>query len=232
MDDLLLQEISLASNWELTILMGGYGTKWAMLSNTPLRKFKKYTYEGGIATPLIAFWPQGIKARNELRHQPAHVIDIMATCLEVSGIDYPDFFKENEIKPLDGKSLVSMFRKDTTLHDALFWEHHGNKGIRKGKWKLVSSYDHKWELYDLEKDRSETTDCAEEHPEIVNQLALLYDDWAGKSDVLPRDELQVKEIPGQENPLIRSDTEMDVYLKTVNKELKKRGLKILNNPDK
>ncbi|NQU51648.1 MAG: arylsulfatase [Bacteroidetes bacterium] len=209
---------------------GGYGTKWAMLSNTPFRKFKKYTYEGGIATPLIAFWPQGIKARNELRHQPAHVIDIMATCLEVSGIDYPDFFKENEIKPLDGKSLVPMFRKDTTLHDALFWEHHGNKGIRKGKWKLVSSYDHKWELYDLEKDRSETTDCAEEHPEIVNQLALLYDDWASKSDVLSRDELQVKEIPGQENPLVRSDTEMDVYLKTVNKELKKRGLKILNNP--
>ena len=210
---------------------GGYGTKWAMLSNTPFRKFKKYTYEGGIATPFIAYWPQGIKVENELRHQPAHVIDIMATCLDVSGIEYPENFKDNKIKSLDGTSLVPMFQKDITIHEALFWEHHGNKGVRQGKWKLVSVYNHEWELYDLEKDRSETSDQSREHPEIVKRLSRLYDDWAKKSDVLPRDELKVKEIPGNENPLVRSDEEMDNYLKIANKELEKRGLKTLQNPE-
>ena len=123
-----------------------------------------------------------------------------------------------------------MFKKDSTIHEALFWEHHGNKGVRQGKWKLVSAYNHEWELYDLEKDRSETSDQSQQHPEIVKKLSGLYDDWAKKNNVLPRDELKVKEIPGNENPLVRSDEEMDNYLKIANKELKKRGLKTLQNP--
>jgi arylsulfatase len=208
---------------------GSYGSQWAMLSNTPFRKFKKYTYEGGIATPFIAFWPNGIKTHNEIRYQPAHVIDIMATCLDVSGIDYPEIYKGNKIKKLDGMSLAPMFRKDTSLHEALFWEHHGNKGVRKEKWKLVSAYNQPWELYNLELDRAETTDLAHENPEIISDLTNLYDDWALNCDVLPRDQLKVQEFPGKENPLVRSEQEMEEYLNTVNEELNKRGYKILQN---
>src|SRR6185436_14083336 len=66
-----------------------YGRGWANVSNTPLREYKHWVHEGGISTPLIAHWPAGIAAKGELRHQPGHLIDVMATCLDVSGAPYP-----------------------------------------------------------------------------------------------------------------------------------------------
>jgi arylsulfatase len=161
-----------------------YGRSWANASNTPFRRFKKWVHEGGISTPLIAYWPKVIKDRNSITHQPGHVIDIMATCCDVAGAEYPNSYKGKQIKPKQGKSLLPIFQgKLRRPHDAIFWEHIGNCAIRQGKWKLVAEKNGSWELYDLENDRSEMNNLVDKYPEKVNELMTLYKDWAKKCGV-------------------------------------------------
>ncbi len=161
-----------------------YGRSWANASNTPFRLYKHWVHEGGIATPLIAHWPAGIKAQGVVTHQVGHIIDIMATCCEVSGADYPGTYKGKEITPLEGRSLLPVFQgKDRTGHEVLYWEHMGNRAIRRGQWKLVSVEDSQWELYDLEADRTELRDLSGKRPELAGELATRYEDWARRCGV-------------------------------------------------
>lgn len=158
-----------------------YGQCWANASNTPFRKFKKYIHEGGIATPLIAHWPLGIdpNLNGTFVRQPTHVIDLMATCVDVGKASYPRVFADKKIIPLEGKSLQPFFRGQPVQRDeALYFEHMGNRGVRDGKWKLVAFKGREWELYDLEKDRTELNDLAKQEPAIVEGLAAKYERWA------------------------------------------------------
>jgi len=170
-----------------------YGLSWANASNTPFRLYKHWVHEGGIATPLIAHWPAVIKKRGGLTNQPGHVIDIMATCCDIGGAAYPKTFKGKEIIALEGKSLLPIFEgRRSDGREAIYWEHEGNRAVRKGKWKLVSKYPGAWELYDMEADRTETKNAAAEHPEVVEELTALYRAWAKRSFVTPWGELQKK----------------------------------------
>lgn len=162
-----------------------YGRGWANVSNTPFREYKHWVHEGGISTPLIAHWPAGIAAKGELRRQPGHLIDILATCLDVAGADYPAEVDGRRITPLAGKSLVPAFADRPIDREALYWEHEGNRAVRKGDWKLVSRYPGGWELYDIARDRTEQHDRAADHPEVVAELKALYDRWAARSQVIP-----------------------------------------------
>jgi len=169
-----------------------YGRAWANASNTPFRLYKHWVHEGGIATPLIIHWPSRIKASGELRHQPGHLIDIMATCIDIAGTEYPSEHKGCRIIPVEGKSLLPAFDNKPIKREALYWEHEGNRAVRKGKWKLVSKYPGQWELYDIQADRTELNNLAGEHPEIVTGLADMYAAWAERSNVKPWHELQRK----------------------------------------
>jgi arylsulfatase A-like enzyme len=165
-----------------------YGLDWANVSNTPFREYKHWVHEGGISTPLIVHWPKGIPAsrRGKLEAQPGHLIDLMATSLEMSGAKYPAEFKGNSIKPLQGVSLVPAFSgKPIKRAEPLFWEHEGNRAIRDGKWKLVAKEDQPWELYDMEQDRTEMNNLAARNPDMVKTLAAKWDAWAARADVLP-----------------------------------------------
>jgi arylsulfatase len=165
-----------------------YGRGWANVSNTPFREYKHWIHEGGISTPLIAHWPAGVRAqhRGKLEHQPAHLIDVMATCVDVSGSKYPTSFSDEKIKPLQGVSLQPAFRDKSLKREApLFWEHEGNRAVRDGKWKLVAKENQPWELYDIQKDRSELHDLAAKNPKKVKALSAEWDAWAARSDVLP-----------------------------------------------
>jgi arylsulfatase A-like enzyme len=156
-----------------------YGQSWANASNTPFRLFKKYTHEGGIATPLVASWPAVIKDKGKLTNQVGHIIDIMATCVDVAGAQYPKTFNANEIIPPEGKSLLPVFRGKTRKpHEYLFWEHQKHEAVRYGKWKLVAERRTHWELYDLEQDRSEMNNLADKYPQIAHRLRLKYEQWA------------------------------------------------------
>jgi len=162
------------------------GMSWATLSNTPFRRYKHFIHEGGISTPFIVHWLAGIppERRGKLEHQPAHLIDVMPTLVEVSGAIYPAEYRGHRILPLEGVSLVPAFL-GRPLHRVkpIFWEHEGNRGVRIGPWKLVMRHTQDWELYHLEADRTEQNNLIEKHPELADLLKKLWDDWAASSFV-------------------------------------------------
>jgi len=172
-----------------------YGPEWANASNTPFRLYKHYTHEGGIASPLIVSWPKGISARGELRAQNSHLIDIMATCLDITGVNYPENFKGNKIQPLEGKSLVPAFMNKPVDREYIFWEHEANRAIRAGNWKLVSKTqkakkftpadENTWELYNMDEDPSETINLGSKYPEKVKELAILWEKQAERTKAKP-----------------------------------------------
>ncbi len=178
-----------------------YGKNWANVSNTPFKKYKHWVHEGGIATPLIVHWPNGIKEIGGMQNQPSHLIDIMATCVDLAGGAYPKTHDENNIIPMEGVSLVPNFSSNTFQRDEpLYWEHEGNRAIRDGKWKLVSRATNaytiwdkvddlpldQWELYDMEADRVELNDLAPLNPKKVLEMSALWMNWARRTGTVPR----------------------------------------------
>ncbi|MEM9657085.1 MAG: sulfatase-like hydrolase/transferase, partial [Planctomycetota bacterium] len=163
------------------------GKSWAWVEDVPFRKFKKYSHEGGVATPLIAHWPAGIAERGGLRTAPAHVIDVMSTIVDVTGGVYPKERNGATITPTAGVSLRPLFAEEAPLQrEALFWEHEGNAAIRHGDWKLVREGARgAWELYDLTIDRTESRNVAAEHPDRIADLAARWHDWAERCRVSP-----------------------------------------------
>ena len=170
----------------------GYGRDWANVSNTPFREYKHFEHEGGISTPLIAHWPAAIGAgtamggqAGHLISEPAHLIDIMATCVELAGGNYPKQHQGNTIQPMEGVSLVPAFTgKSIARKQPLFWEHEGNRAVRVGQWKLVSKHPDGWELYDMTSDRTEMHDVAKKHPERVQEMAVQWNAWASRVGVM------------------------------------------------
>jgi arylsulfatase len=151
------------------------GPGFSSAANTPFRRHKTWVHEGGISTPLVVHWPRGIAARGELRHTPAHAIDIVPTILELAGTDKPKQWEGEPIPPAPGRSLVPALAADVTIErDCLWWLHEGNRAIRVGDWKLVAAKGDPWELYDLRTDRAESDNLAEVHPEKVKELKGLW----------------------------------------------------------
>jgi arylsulfatase len=208
------------------------GMNWATLNNTPFARYKHFTHEGGIATPLVAHWPAGIddgpdpfevrrgspdpaKTRDrrllgalgagDLRsvavtgsgdpattvgkggrmfNEPGHLIDVMATAVDLAGAKYPAKYKGNEILPMEGVSLRPAFAgKSLERKQPIFWEHEGNKAVRDGKWKLVQRHKLPWQLYDMEADRTEQRDLIKEQPEIAKKLEAAWNAWAARTFV-------------------------------------------------
>jgi arylsulfatase len=162
----------------------GYEYNWANVSNTPFRSFKHWEQEGGISTPFIVYAPSKV-APNTFVHAPSHIIDIQPTLLALAGVTYPATFQGNTLVPQEGQSLQAAFEGKTyTGHDVLYWEHQGNRAVRKGDWKIVSSYpDNVWELYNIKDDRTELHNLASGQPEKVKELENLYHAWAAKAGV-------------------------------------------------
>jgi arylsulfatase len=148
--------------------------------------YKHWVHEGGIASPLIVHWPKRIKDGGALRHEPGHVIDIMATCVELAGAEYPSRCRGREIQALEGRSLLPVFQGRSIDREAIYWEHEGNRAVRRGKWKLVAKgRKGPWELYDMAADRTETNDLAGVHPDRVKEMAAMWQAWAERTNVLP-----------------------------------------------
>ncbi len=167
-----------------------YGVPWANVSNTPFRYYKHWVHEGGISSPLIAHWPHGIAGGGQWTDHVGHLMDIMATCVDVAGARYPKTFDGHEITPMEGTSLAPLFAGQLAQGhpEGLYWEHEGNRAVRLGNWKLVSKRsapeNGRWELYDMAADRSELNDLASAMPEKVDELAGMWRAWADRVGVV------------------------------------------------
>lgn len=171
-----------------------YRLPWANASNTPFRLFKHWTHEGGISTPLIVHWLEGVVTSGRMSDRPGQLMDIMATCIEVAGAEYPLQFKGNEIYNLEGESLLPSIKNQSDERESvMFWEHEANRTVRSGDWKLVLKaseeypFDGKWELYNLADDRTEMHDLAETYPEKVDEMKTMWEDCAQRIKVYPLD---------------------------------------------
>ncbi|MBW8682798.1 arylsulfatase [Chitinophaga rhizophila] len=165
------------------------GRRWANVANTPFRYAKAESYEGGVRTPFIAYWPAGIKARKgSISRQPGHVMDLMATFTDIAGARYPAVYKGQQIVPMQGISLKPVLHNKTMRgHTILCNEHFGARYIRSGQWKMVMrNGDKTWQLYDTEKDETELNDVAAAHPAIVKMLDGEWGKWARSHHVLPK----------------------------------------------
>ncbi|HVU56431.1 MAG TPA: arylsulfatase [Puia sp.] len=166
------------------------GPRWANVANTPYQLWKAESYEGGVHTPLIAFWPAGIKAKKgSFNTHVGHVMDFMSTFVELAGARYPSEYKGHPIPPTPGVSLVPGFSGQATRgHEELFNEHFDARYAREGDWKIVSrpGRDSVWRLFDLSVDGSETMDLAAKYPEKVRRLDSLWRRWANTHFVYPK----------------------------------------------
>jgi arylsulfatase A-like enzyme len=162
------------------------GMCWATLANTPFWRYKHFTHEGGVATPLIVHWPNGIAKdrENKLEPQPGHLVDIMPTVVELTGAKYPAEFKGHKIQPEEGTSLVpAIAGKPIDRQQPIYFAHEGNRGLRDGKWKLVMKFKGPWELYDMEADRTERHNVIKENPDCAEKMIANWDAWAKRADV-------------------------------------------------
>jgi len=162
-------------------LWSSLGGNWANVSNTPFRYYKNFSYEGGINTPLIANWTAKIKPGTFSRF-PGHFIDIMATYVDIAGVDYPSEFNGMEVTPMQGVSLLPAFLgEDPERSEPLFWEWRNGQAVRHRNWKLVKEgLDQEWDLYHLAEDPTETNNLASEYPEKVEELDQFFGDWKRK----------------------------------------------------
>jgi arylsulfatase A-like enzyme len=164
------------------------GQCWATLANTPFWRYKHFTHEGGIATPLIVHWPVGFPAERQgkLEHQPGHLVDIMPTVLEVTGTKYPKEYRGHAIQPVEGMSLVPAIEGDAIQRkQPIYFAHEGNRALRDGKWKIVMKFKGPWELYDLEADRTERHNLIDAKPALAKKMIAQWDAWATRADVDP-----------------------------------------------
>ena len=143
---------------------------------------------------MIVQWPKGLTvAKGSFCPTVGHLMDLMPTFLELAGARYPGEFNGNEIHRLPGQSLVPIFTGKDIPREAICYEHEANRAIRKDNWKLVSRavfrppYTGQWELYDLEKDRTETHNLAGQYPDMVTEMAAMWDNWAKENFVYPLD---------------------------------------------
>lgn len=165
-----------------------YGRGWANLSNTPYRLFKQHDHEGGIRTPLIMHWPEGIRQPGRFVRQVGHNMDIAATLLEIAGVDPLETHRGGSGRSLDldGKSLLPiLYNQQREGHEVLFWRWARGRAVRQGDWKLVARDDDPWELYNLEVDGTELENLAAQHPGRVRELSSAWERWAGGADRVP-----------------------------------------------
>ena len=173
-----------------------YGSGWANAGNTPWRLYKHFNHEGGIRTPMIVHWPAGVADKGALRPQVGHIIDVMATVVDVAQVSYPTENQGVKIQPMEGRSLLPALRNESIQRaEPLFFEHERSRAVRDGKWKLVSLQDDAWELYDLEADPTEMRNLLGTQKAKAQELMGKWNAWAARCHVDTGEAKQVVESP-------------------------------------
>ena len=155
---------------------GSVGHNWAHAQNTPLRRYKANVHEGGACTPAIVHWTKGVAKPGTITRQRGHVVDLMATCLELAGVSYPSQFRGKSIQPHESLSLVPVITGGMQDRDhAYYFNHGGSHALIQGDWKIVRERRGPWALYNLRQNRTETLNLAEAEPARVRKMAALWE---------------------------------------------------------
>ena len=171
--------------------MGGPGTYhsvgsgWANASNTPWRLYKHYNHEGGIRSPCIVHWPAHFDHKGVVHNAPLHLVDVLPTCLEAAGVEYPQTHQGRAVAPAAGVSALPVLRNGAPPGRPLFFEHEGHRAVVEGNWKLVALRHSEWELYNLASDPTELNNLAADQPERTARMGQLWDRWAEQNQVTP-----------------------------------------------
>jgi len=184
-----------------------YDASWANAGNTPFRLYKQNQHEGGISSPMIAHWPTGLKTEpGSITNQAGHLIDFMATFIDVAGAKYPNHVGERKIDPLQGKSLIPILAgQQREGHETLYFHFGTDRALRQGPWKLVSAKLGRWELYNLKDDRNELNDLSSKNRDRVKSMSTTWFDIAKNVDRLGNNAL--KPVKDKLSPLMfRKDT--------------------------
>ena len=169
------------------------GPGWSNCANAPFRRHKIWVHEGGVATPLVASWPNGIQSQNELRHDLGHCVDFLPTIMDLAGVKQEDIPLPPGAPPLAGQSLVPTLEHDGSVERShIYFHHEGNRALRVGKWKIVAGSESNrglpndpWSLYDLSTDRCEMIDLSKEHPEKCEEMQRLWQKYEDKYRTIP-----------------------------------------------
>jgi arylsulfatase len=201
-----------------------YPTGWATAFSTPFQMFKRYSqFAGGTCDPMVISWPKGIKAKGEVRHQYHHATDVAATVLDVAGLEMPKEYKGIKQYPLNGVSMRYSFddQKAATTRKRQYFAMLGTRGIWQDGWKAaalhapISGKGHfdqdRWELYNVEEDRSESTNLADQNPEKLKELIAAWDEEAKNNFVLPLDDRTAVEQLGTPRPQAEPPRDRYIY---------------------
>jgi len=190
-----------------------YPTGWAVAFSTPFQMFKRYSqYAGGTCCPLVIHWPKGIKAKGQVRHQYHHSNDIVPTILDVVGLKMPTVHRGAKQYPMNGVSMRYSFASGNakTRKKNQYYAMLGTRGMWQSGWKAVALHapisgaghfdKDKWELYHVDKDRSESENVAAKYPAKLKSLIKLWFDEAKKNFVLPLDDRTAVEMLNTPRP--------------------------------
>ncbi len=200
-----------------------YPNGWAMAFNAPFKMWKRYEFNGGSCDPCIISWPKGIQAKDEIRHQYHHAIDITPTILDCLGVEAPEVIGGHVQSDFDGISMRYSFDQPTipTARSTQFFSMLGSRAIWHEGWKAVSTHptiagwshfnDDTWELYHVEEDRAELHDLAAEQPEKLRELINLWFSEAGANRAFPLDDRSPVEILNTPRPQLTSPRNRYLY---------------------
>jgi arylsulfatase len=205
-----------------------YHAGWAMAGNTPFRYFKQSEHRGGQHDALVVHWPNGIKARGQVRNQYHHISDIAPTILEAAGLSVPETYHGIEQQPMDGTSMAYSFDdgKAPNRKKRQYYEMFGNRAIWVDGWKAVTLHakrmpwqlnvvlpfeQDEWELYHVAEDFSESTNLAAEHPEKLAELQQIFDEEAWKYNVYPLYDDMIMRLAKQQDRLFGDQKEFVYY---------------------
>ncbi len=181
-----------------------YAVGWAHAMDTPYQWTKQVaSHWGGTRNGTIVHWPNGIKAKGEVRSQFHHVIDVAPTILEAAGLPHPIIVNSVQQAPIEGFSMLYAFNdaKAAERHETQYFEMFCNRGIYHKGWTAVTRHgvpwvgaykrafdDDVWELYDTNTDWTQSKDLAKENPKKLAELQRLFIIEAGKYSALPLDD--------------------------------------------
>jgi arylsulfatase A-like enzyme len=237
-------------------LFNHYPWGWTWAGNTPFRRWKRETYRGGASDPFIVHWPKGIAAKGEIRHQYAHIIDMVPTVLDLLGIEAPEMIRGVSQSPMHGVSFAHTLDNPSAAsdHHTQYFEMLGHRSLYHDGWRAVcpwpgpsfaeagvgfgqpissetlSKLDASgWELYHVDEDFAENHNVAADNRErLIAMIATWYAE-AGKYDVLPVDGSGIARVL-VEKPLLAPPRDKYVFFPGTQSIPFFAGPRVLNRP--